>query len=31
MPDDFEMATRERILDLIFHITNRNQDEFMRG
>lgn len=31
MPDDFEMATRERVLDLIFHITNRNSDEFMRG
>jgi len=31
MPDDFEMATRERVLDLIFHITKRNTDEFMRG
>ncbi len=29
MPDDFEMATRERILDLIFHITKRNSDEFI--
>lgn len=29
MPDDFEMATRERILDLIFHITKKNSDEFM--
>lgn len=29
MPDDFEMATRERILDLIFHITKKNNDEFM--
>lgn len=29
MPDDFEFATRERILDLLFHITKRNNDEFM--
>lgn len=29
MPDDFEMATRERVLDLIFHITKRNSEEFM--
>jgi flagellar biosynthesis protein FlhF len=29
MPDDFEMASRERILDLIFHLTKRNHDEFM--
>lgn len=31
MPDDFEMATKERVLDLIFHITRRNNEEFMRG
>lgn len=31
MPDDFEVATRERILDLIFHITKTNRDEFIRG
>ncbi len=29
MPDDFEVATRERVLDLIFHITKTNRDEFM--
>lgn len=29
MPDDFEAATRERILDLIFHITKSNRNEFM--
>jgi len=29
MPDDFEFATRERILDLLFHITKRNNDEFI--
>jgi flagellar biosynthesis protein FlhF len=31
MPDDFEMATKERVLDLLFHITRKNNDEFMRG
>lgn len=31
MPDDFELATKERVLDLIFHITRRNNEEFMRG
>ncbi len=29
LPGDFEMATKERILDLIFHITKTNRDEFM--
>ena len=30
MPDDYEVATRERILDLIFHITKKtNRDEFI--
>jgi flagellar biosynthesis protein FlhF len=29
MPDDFEVATRERVLDLIFHITKTNREEFM--
>jgi flagellar biosynthesis protein FlhF len=28
MPNDFELATKERILDLIFHITRSNQNEF---
>jgi flagellar biosynthesis protein FlhF len=29
MPDDFEMATRERVLDLIFHITKTSREEFI--
>ncbi len=30
MPDDFEVATRERVLDLIFHITkSTNREEFI--
>ncbi len=29
MPDDYEVATKERILDLIFHITKTNRNEFI--